>query len=60
MEDLHLAPVTEEDLEVLVAFFAAPHVERWWHEVATLENLRATTDALPPTLGAGISPPSLS
>lgn len=41
MDDLVLRPVTEEDLEVLVEFFAAPHVARWWHEEATLESVRA-------------------
>jgi aminoglycoside 6'-N-acetyltransferase len=41
VDDLVLRPVTEDDLEVLVEFFAAPHVARWWHEEATLEAVTA-------------------
>ena len=41
MDDLVLRPLTEDDLEVLVEFFAAPHVARWWHEEATLEAVTA-------------------
>ena len=41
MDDLVLRPVTDGDLEVLVEFFAAPHVARWWHEQATLEAVSA-------------------
>ncbi len=37
MDELRLRPVTVEDLESLVEFFAAPHVARWWHQDASLE-----------------------
>lgn len=40
MTELTLRPVTEDDLETLVEFFAAPHVARWWHEETTLEAVR--------------------
>lgn len=41
MDDLVLRPVTEDDVEVLVEFFAAPHVARWWREEATVEAVSA-------------------
>jgi aminoglycoside 6'-N-acetyltransferase len=37
---VRLRPLVEDDLPTLCAFFASPHVERWWHESAELDSVR--------------------